>query len=358
MTSTRNQEHLHDEVYGKSFALYDRAAMEEFTGFFQARFNANNISASTTFKGKRCLDAGCGNGRGSLFMLTNGAASVDAIDISQTNIDSTARNLHEFGFGGNYECHIGSLEKLDFPDETFDFVWCNGVIMHTHNPDKCLQELSRVLRIGGKIWIYVYGSGGLYWYCVQRFRNLVKDISPESCIAALRLMGYSSRYVAEYLDDWKVPYLRTYSSADFGRRLVECGFDSKPHLPFGVSYDTSHRLSIYPNDKIWLGEGDLRYLATKVKPFSVEPTSHPISNDQFGSEYHFPTAITDRFDPLLLSLDKLLTSGSFNPIVTLAACARIQMILRGLMTEERAFPVDEVAVAIESTIQLLENLHS
>lgn len=354
---TNNREHLHDDVFGQSFALYDHAAMEEFVGFFRQRFEANNLDAKSIFGGKRCLDAGCGNGRGSLFMLSNGAASVDTLDISQTNIDSTTHNIEDFGFK-NFKCHLGSLEDIPFPDETFDFVWCNGVVMHTHNPDKCLQELARVLKVGGKAWIYVYGSGGLYWYCVKRFRALVRDIAPHICIATLRLLGYSPRYVAEYLDDWKVPYLRTYTDEDFGGRMESLGFAKGRPLPYGVSYDTSHRKSIFPADVNWLGEGDLRYMAVKER--RGDPTSgRAISDSEYGSDYTYAASIIDRFGKLFDDLGSQLVlagGGAADPTMTIAACARIQMTLRNLMTENRAFPVNDVAQCIEETSAMVAGI--
>jgi ubiquinone/menaquinone biosynthesis C-methylase UbiE len=153
----KNREAEHDDVFGKSFALYDKAEMKEFVGFFRQRFAANNIDPGVVFSGKRCLDAGCGNGRGALFMLDNGAAHVTAADISPTNIESAARNIETFGFK-NYSVKQTSLESLPFEDGAFDFVWCNGVVMHTHNPDACLSELARVLKPGGQAWISVYSA--------------------------------------------------------------------------------------------------------------------------------------------------------------------------------------------------------
>ena len=195
-----NLESQHDTVFGKTLAAYNKPEMEEFIGFFTQRFANNNISPTEIFADKTCLDAGCGNGRGSIFMMSNNARHVDFADISPTNIKSTTQNLVDFGFT-DFVGHETSLETLPFEDESFDFVWCNGVIMHTHNPDLCLRELTRVLRIGGQAWIYVYGAGGVYWYAVRHFRSLLSNISADTCIAALRLMGYANRYVAEYLDD-------------------------------------------------------------------------------------------------------------------------------------------------------------
>lgn len=164
------RESEHEAVYGKSFALYDKEEMVKFTDFFRQRFKANGIDPKVVFPGKRCIDAGCGNGRGTLFMLENGAKHVASVDISPTNIESTERNCRTFGFDA-FDTRFVSLEQLPFADEEFDFVWCNGVVMHTANLDASLFEISRVLRIGGESWIYVYGPGGVYWYLVDAFRR-------------------------------------------------------------------------------------------------------------------------------------------------------------------------------------------
>src|SRR5205814_6434145 len=222
--------------------LYSRKEMEEFIEPFRIRFERNEIDPRKLFSGRRCFDAGCGNGRGTLFMLMNGAEHVTAFDYSEKNIATTKKFTHDFGFD-RVETRQGSIETIPFEDSQFDFVWCNGVIMHTGRPNACLAELARVLKPHGKMWLYVYGSGGVYWRTIYHLRALVKNIAVSRSIAALRIMGYETRYVAEFIDDWYASYLRTYTNADLAARLNALGFENAVPLKFGTDYDSSHRLN-------------------------------------------------------------------------------------------------------------------
>ena len=341
MVSFMSHETQLDEVYGRSFALYGKAEIEEYIGFLQQRFEANGIDPRAVFENRLCLDGGSGTGRGSLFMLQNGASSVSAVDISPTNVDSTARNLRSFEFD-NFESREASLEHLPYDDQTFDLVFCNGVIMITDEPDSCLKEITRVTKVGGQAWIYVFGAGGLSFYVIRRLRNIIRTLDTQTVLDALRLMRYPVRYVAEYVDFWKVPFMRTYTADDFGARLEELGFDATEPLPYGVSYDTNHRRTLYPDDAVWLGDGDLRYLATKVS--NPRGDSHRISNSEYGSAVEFHEEIVDRFGPLLDELEGVVSG---QPLLAIASCANIQRAMREINSAEGPLGVEK----LESTVR-------
>ena len=347
-----NLEHQHNDVYGRSFALYDRNSLDEFVGFLNARFVANNINPSETFGGMRCLDAGCGNGRGALFMASNGAASVDCIDISAVNVASTATNLTSRGFSSTGVRH-GSLEALPFPDQTFDVVWCNGVIMHTANPDACLRELARVLKVGGRCWIYVYGADGLPWYWISRARSVIRDFGSERCLDVMNLMRLETRYVAEYVDDWTVPYLRTYTAEQFSRRLNELGFSNAEPLKFGVTYDTSNRRSLFPDDSVWMGDGDLRFLATKESEPSETTCQLPSDAEAMGRPFN--PQVIEMFKPLF---DEFQQNVSGNLILAVMTSANIQRVLRDILTREGRFAVDEFRACATEAIEIARRIQS
>jgi ubiquinone/menaquinone biosynthesis C-methylase UbiE len=100
-----------------------------------------------------------------------------------------------------YEVIESSLEKLPFDDSTFDVIWFNGVLQHVARPSKCLTEVVRVLRVGGKGWLYAYGAGGFYWRVIGEFRKIFSDWTAESLIASLVSEGISQDRIAEAIDD-------------------------------------------------------------------------------------------------------------------------------------------------------------
>ena len=165
-----NYELEHEKVYGDPFSKIQKADIHQTISNYEIRFQEIQLIISRCLK-KKCLDAGCGYGRGSIFMLSNGAESVDLIDVSEKNISTTKKNIQKFNFN-NFSCFNGSIESLPFEDNTFDVVWSYGVIHHAANTDKCLQELNRVLKVGGFLKLFIYGSGGIFgiqWICLEKF---------------------------------------------------------------------------------------------------------------------------------------------------------------------------------------------
>jgi ubiquinone/menaquinone biosynthesis C-methylase UbiE len=346
MNQTQQGEKHYEIVFGETFALYSQAEFLEFMEPFRVRFERNGLSHDM-FKGKTCLDAGCGNGRGSLFMLTGGAAHVTCLDISGKNIETTSRFLTTFGYD-NFTARQTSLETIPLADAAVDFVWCNGVIMHTKSPNRCLGELARVLKPGGQAWLYIYGSGGVLGRIVRHMRVLLRHIPTAVCLEALRLMHYDTRYVAEFIDDWYASFLRAYTDKELARRLAALGFDLAAPLKYGMDYDTSHRLHTVDSrdGHALLGEGDLRYLLTKTDRPPLE--EYPIPEGEYGSQYDWPEAITSRLDPAFQACADLCSSD----MSRIAFCGHLQREVRLLLTEGTAFTME----AIEALFRKLESM--
>jgi len=96
-------------------------------------------------KGASVLDAGCGSGEFSAFMVELGF-SVSSIDISSTAVAHAQERCPKANF------RVASLDnELPFDDGAFAAVWCTEVIEHVFDVYRALAELNRVIRPGGRL---------------------------------------------------------------------------------------------------------------------------------------------------------------------------------------------------------------
>ena len=98
--------------------------------------------------GRTVLEIGSGSGRQMVYFAQQGAKLV-TIDISTASLRAI-RDLtlqHQFK---NVQAYEMNAEKLDFPDNTFDFIYINSTMMHVDH-QKVMKECRRVLKPQGKL---------------------------------------------------------------------------------------------------------------------------------------------------------------------------------------------------------------
>src|SRR5262249_48756613 len=95
----------------------------------------------------RVLDLGCGGGHVT-FAAASHAREVVAYDLSPEMLDVVARAAKERGLG-NVTTQQGVVERLPFPDASFDVVLSRFSAHHWHGFDAALREAARVLKPGG-----------------------------------------------------------------------------------------------------------------------------------------------------------------------------------------------------------------
>lgn|GEM_PF-1053296 len=95
----------------------------------------------------RVLDAGCGDGRNTHRIITDGF-SVTGVDYSPAALELCHRRLDLAG-SHNYVLVRSDLSSLPFPPAFFDAIVCIEVLGHLTNLRKVLSEFHRILRPGG-----------------------------------------------------------------------------------------------------------------------------------------------------------------------------------------------------------------
>lgn len=126
------------KLFGDLWWRYDDKLFNESVELFYKRFEAKGFDLRW-FKGKKCLDAGCGGGRYAIAMAKLGAEKVIGCDISTGGLADAHRRAADLP---NIEFEKASVLELPYTDESFDFVCCSGVLHHTKDPAKGLSELT------------------------------------------------------------------------------------------------------------------------------------------------------------------------------------------------------------------------
>lgn len=111
------------------------------------------------WKGKKILEVGCGTGTDLLQFLRAGADAY-GIDLSGRSVTLARKRLSLSSFETR-RLLLGDAENLPFPANSFDLVYSWGVLHHTPDTVKAVEEIYRVVRPGGAICIMLYHKWSL-----------------------------------------------------------------------------------------------------------------------------------------------------------------------------------------------------
>ncbi len=207
-------------LFGELWSPYDDRLFEDSVQLFPRRLQLAGFELEW-FKGKKCLDAGCGGGRNSVAMGRLGASQVIGIDIGEEGLENA--RLRAKGMP-NVEFKYTSILDTPFPDGAFDLVWCAGVLMTTAEEERGLDELARITKSGGHLYLLVYATGGVRWPLIQLLRPLASQIGLPDVEHAITLAALPPNKRRTFLDDLFCPQLEFYHWHRLARMLRERNF--------------------------------------------------------------------------------------------------------------------------------------
>ena len=106
---------------------------------------------------KIVLDAGCGSGFSAALLFGDRLKDHDylGVDISDA-VAVCEERFAEFGFPGDFL--QASILDMPIPDESVDIIFSEGVLHHTDDTGKAIENLSRKLKRRGRFLFYVYAK--------------------------------------------------------------------------------------------------------------------------------------------------------------------------------------------------------
>lgn len=103
----------------------------------------------------KVLDLGCGVGFWTIELLKFGNfKNMYSADLTENALKITKKRLELYNYEANLS--IQNAENTTYENNFFDHVNCQGVIHHTPNTDKTIEEIARILKKDGSAYISVY----------------------------------------------------------------------------------------------------------------------------------------------------------------------------------------------------------
>ncbi len=147
------------ELYAKNFGyewrFFNKTQLDSHSG---TKISKNRWMDITSMKpedlnDKVVLEAGCGSGR-FLEVVAPFAKNLIGVDLSRAIEVSRDNIINEYP---NVDFIQADLNHIPIKDESIDFIYSIGVLDHTPSTLGGIQALSKKLKPGGKIAIWVYG---------------------------------------------------------------------------------------------------------------------------------------------------------------------------------------------------------
>jgi len=257
-----SRDSLHIELFNSTWKTLTLSDSEnnykKWIDVIKGRLELNNFNQEF-FKGKKCIDIGCGTGRFS-FCMANLGANVWGIDPGKESISFGKMLAKEMGISAT-NFSVQNAYALEFEDNFFDFATCNGVLHHLDHPVKALEEIYRVLKEDGKFWLYVEGSGGIYHDVWDTIQKSFIGIPYKDTLEIIEKIGIPDIHL--WMDIFYAKY-HFVSYEENERRLRDIGFKDIKRMKSCKKFDLD--IKMFPDDKdieLKLGDGGIRVLASK-----------------------------------------------------------------------------------------------
>lgn len=197
------------------------------------------------------VEIGCGQGTDGITFCQNLPAGgrYRGIDYSGESVASAKQAVTEAtDLKVTPELAAGNAEKLDFETNSVECVFSMGVLHHSPDTEKAVQEVFRILKPGGRAYILLYNRSSPKVLAAHFFRGIQSALD---FVFRTDRIFYKAFYGKHFegvlgtalLEGFGVPVLRSYTHTGIKRlfrdfktvSLVRCGIN----LPAGIAGDQS-----------------------------------------------------------------------------------------------------------------------
>jgi ubiquinone/menaquinone biosynthesis C-methylase UbiE len=197
--------------------------------------------------GEKILEVGCGAGTDSIEFARNGAC-VTSVDLGEDQIAMTKLNFHLNKIEPEAILQANA-EDLPFEDSTFDYVFSFGVLHHTTDTQKAINEIYRVLKPDGHATIMLYARGWKHYlkrcfiHGILKGRYIANGCSWQAVYNECSEVNGNSPMTRVYRRHHLKRLFSEFKDAEFIKRRMGEFFEYKPYqttmLPKAITNITS-----------------------------------------------------------------------------------------------------------------------
>jgi len=173
--------------FGRNWKNYIKNVVNEKV-IFEAKESLLKYLSADEYKGKTFIDVGCGSGLFSLSAVLLGCKKVMSFDIDENSIEATKMLREKFSYlipkkEIEWEIFKGDIMNEALVNELSskgDIVYSWGVLHHTGNMWKAIENASKLVKKNGYFIIAIYNCApsSEFWLKVKKFYNAHPLLQP------------------------------------------------------------------------------------------------------------------------------------------------------------------------------------
>ena len=184
----------------------------------------------TRYHKKRVLEVGFGAGTDFIQWLRAGAIA-SGIDLTQEALEHVANRIRIYKLSPPERIQVADAERLPFASDSFDLGYAFGVLHHSPDTEKAIEELLRVVAPGGEIKIMLYNRHSIYVFNVWVKHALARGMPWKSLrwalwnhVESLGTKGYTRGELRQMLTRLPLREVRVRTEVPTGEYLCASAF--------------------------------------------------------------------------------------------------------------------------------------
>lgn len=160
---------------------------------------------------KRFLDCGCGSGAYVLALVSEFGLDAHGIEFDETKVKSARSNP-----ALQHRVTQGDLQAIDSIDNSWDYAMLNEVLEHVPDDQKALDEVYRILKPGGLLFVFSPNR----WFPFETHGVRLRRSGPQVPHWVPFIPYFPVRFGKYFFDYWA----RNYWQGELGKMIRASGF--------------------------------------------------------------------------------------------------------------------------------------